>query len=395
MSVDQLKRLRDALMPYELNLLESEWRGWHAHYRFRCREGHELSRSGAYMLRKMVACPACRDEEALRRLDQVAREAGGRCLSEQYAGRKALYQFVCREGHVFEKTAHNLMKGTWCVPCARARHAKQISAPDGMKRIHAAARARGGKCLSTNYTKMIGRYLFRCEQGHEWETTGHEVVRGVWCGKCADAQKSVAYRRADGLEAMQAHAAERGGICLATEYVNNDVYYPFRCEQGHEWETKAARIFRGSWCPKCQNKGNVYDISDLRRIAKERGGRCLSRIYTNARAKLEFECAKGHRWSATAAAVVAGNWCRTCVYDSRKLGIDLMHAMAKERGGRCISTSYVNSTAKLEWECHIGHRWFAPPNSIRNGHWCRLCAYLAMTTDPETIRKRRHLPDKF
>lgn len=390
--VDQLKRLRQALLPYGLKLLESEWHGWNAQYRFQCRRGHELSRSGAHLLYTLVTCPACRDQEALLHLDRVARKAGGRCLSDRYAGRNARYQFVCHEGHHFEKTAGNLQKGSWCVLCARAEHSKRMTDPEGMKRLRAAARDRGGKCLSTTYTKLADRYRFRCAEGHEWEAVGLDVTRGAWCRQCANVKKSVAYRRADGLEVMRAHALGRGGVCLATEYAGNDAYYRFRCAHGHEWETQGAKIFRGSWCPRCQNKGNVYDISDMRRLAKVHGGRCLSRTYKNATTKLEWECANGHRWSAVPGSIVAGRWCRACSYNSLKLGIDLMRTIAAERGGRCIATEYVNSSTRLEWECHIGHRWFATPNTIRRGHWCQQCAFLAMTTNPKTIRKRRHLP---
>lgn len=49
-----------------------------------------------------------------------------------------------------------------------------------------------------------------------------------------------------------------------------------------------------------------------------------------------------------------------CAYDGRKLGLKLMRTIARERGGRCVSTEYVNASTRLEWECHIGHRWFAP-----------------------------------
>lgn len=394
LSVDQLKQLRKALSSYGLKLLDSEWQGWNAQYRIRCRQGHEASRCGSHLYYKLVTCPVCRDAEALRQLDQIARRAGGRCLSEQYAGRRARYQFVCRDGHVFEKSVDSLQQGTWCVFCARAQHSKRMADPDGMKRMQAAARARGGKCLATSYTKLGDRYRFRCSDGHEWETVGFEVVRGAWCRLCANREKSEAYRRTDGLQAMQAQAVKRGGVCLATEYVGNDAYYRFRCEHDHEWEATGAKIFRGSWCPRCQNQGNVYGIADMRRFAKTHGGRCLSRVYTNSVTKLEWECAHGHRWQAVPGSIVAGRWCRVCARDSLKLGIKLMHDVAKERGGRCLSTDYVNAATKLEWECRIGHRWFAPPNAIRNGHWCRFCAYLLMTTNPKTIRKRRHLPSR-
>lgn len=394
MPVDQLPRLRKALKTHGLKLLESEWRGWNAQYRFLCRKGHESSRSGSTLLFTLDTCPGCRAAEALQRLAQVAESEGGRCLSRTYSGRHASYQFVCREGHVFEKTAVNLLKGSWCRTCARKHHSKLMADPDGLKRIRAVARARGGKCLSSDYTKLADRYRFRCAEGHEWETAGSEVVRGAWCGLCANAEKSLTYRRPDGLQAMRDYAEQQGGACLATEYIGSRVHYPFRCEHGHEWTTLAALIFRGTWCPRCQNKGNVYDIADMRRIAKEHGGRCLSRAYQNSQTRLEWKCAQGHRWQATPGSIVAGSWCRVCGYDGRKLGIELMRKIAAERGGRCISKTYINASTKLEWECRIGHRWLAKPNGIRSGHWCRFCAYLAMTTDPKTIRKRRHLPVK-
>ncbi|WP_232456667.1 hypothetical protein [Burkholderia ubonensis] len=199
MSVDQLKTLRQALAPYGLKLLESEWRGWHAQYRFRCRMGHELIRTGSHLFYHLVRCPACRDDEALQHLDRLARRAGGRCVSDRYIGRTARYQFVCREGHAFEKSVDSLEKGSWCVKCAHAEHAKRMAAPNGMKRIRAAARARGGKCLTKVYTKLGDRYRFRCSEGHEWETVGLEVVRGAWCRICSNQEKVLAYRLKDGL----------------------------------------------------------------------------------------------------------------------------------------------------------------------------------------------------
>ncbi len=188
MSVDSLKRLRGALLPYGFKLLKSNWQGWNAQYRFRCGNGHEISRSGSHLYYHIVACPTCRNEESLRQLDQLARQAGGRCLSEQYVGRTASYQFVCREGHVFEKTASNLQKGSWCVLCARAEHSKRMSDPDGMKRLRAAARDRGGKCLSTAYTKLADRYRFRCKEGHEWETVGLGAARRMVSTMCEQAE---------------------------------------------------------------------------------------------------------------------------------------------------------------------------------------------------------------
>lgn len=47
--------------------------------------------------------------------------------------------------------------------------------------------------------------------------------------------------------------------------------------------------------------------------------------------------------------------------------------LAKEKGGRIIS-DYGKSTDLVEWECHLGHRWFASPKNVGNGTWCPFCA---------------------
>ena len=390
MSLDQLKRMREALRPYGLKLLESEWKGWHAQYRFRCRKGHESSRCGSYLFYTMVQCPACRVDDVLRQIHQLARHAGGRCLSEQYAGRGTRLQFVCKAGHVFEKPAENLRKGSWCVLCARAQHSMRMADPDGMTRMRAAARARGGKCLSTGYTKLTERYRFRCAVGHEWETSGTEIVRGAWCRICADREKVHAYRHKDGLARLRERAKSHGGICLSKVYEGSKAYYRFRCGADHEWETQGARIFRGAWCPECQRDSMRFGIERMRQRATQLGGRCLSETYRNAATPLKWECEHGHRWEAAPGAVVRGHWCPVCSRDASRLGLDLMKDIALERGGKCVSATYVNSATRLEWECARGHRWLATPNTIRRGHWCARCYFISITTTERTRRKRRH-----
>jgi hypothetical protein len=390
LSVDQLKRLRKALVPYGLKLLSEEWEGWHAQYRIRCRRGHEVSRSGAHLLYHLVTCPSCREDEALRKLRDFARQAGGKCITNRYAGRKARYRFVCRHGHEFEKSPESLERGSWCIVCSRAERALRMADPGGMKRLHAAARSHRGECLTKSYTKLGDRYRFRCAAGHVWSAVGQEVVRGAWCRICSNQKKVEGYRLHDGLARLQRCAKKRGGVCLSEVYEGSKAHYRFRCEAGHEFDMLGARTFRGSWCVECQHESKRYGMSLMHEVAKAHGGRCLSGIYRNAATRLEWECARGHRWWAYPGAIVRGHWCSACAHDAGKLGIDLMRAIAKERGGECVSKTYVNSSTRLEWECARGHRWFATPNTIRRGHWCARCYFISITATEETRRKRRH-----
>ncbi|NKA07321.1 hypothetical protein GO298_02587 [Ralstonia solanacearum] len=388
--VNHLKRLRQALAPHGLKLLASEWQGMNAQYRFRCKSGHELSRSGSHLLYKLVECPTCRDVRRLEQLRDAARRAGGQCLAEQYAGRSARYHLICRDGHTFDKSGDKLLAGSWCPECAHRQQAKRMADPTGLKRLRAIVIERGGELLSTEYTKLADYYRFRCAEGHEWSTLGSEVVRGVWCRICANRRKVHAYRLQDGLEQLRRCAEDHDGICLASHYEGSKARYRFRCGEGHEWETLGARIFRGAWCPQCQYEAKRFGIDHMRNVAAERRGRCLSTVYRNATTKLEWECEHGHRWSAIPGAIVRGHWCPTCSQESLKLGIELMRSIATERGGQCVSGAYVDSATRLEWECARGHRWLATPNTIRRGHWCARCHFIDITTRPQTRRKRRH-----
>lgn len=39
--------------------------------------------------------------------------------------------------------------------------------------------------------------------------------------------------------------------------------------------------------------------------------------------------------------------------------LEEMRALAAARGGRCLSTEYVNTSTHLLWECANGHQWKA------------------------------------
>ncbi len=66
-------------------------------------------------------------------------------------------------------------------------------------------------------------------------------------------------------------------------------------------------------------------------------------------------------------------------YDESKrledLTVEELRAAAEFRGGKLISTTYSGDPeAKLEWECHKGHRFEATPKLILlGGHWCPDC----------------------
>ena len=111
---------------------------------------------------------------------------------------------------------------------------------------------------------------------------------------------------------------------------------------------------------------NQLDIQKIKKHALKKGGKCLSDHFENAKTKLLWQCEKGHQWESTIQSVVgSGSWCPVCAKNIR-LTIEEMQAIAKERGGKCLSTEYINTNTKLLWECVHGHQWESTPLSIKN-----------------------------
>jgi hypothetical protein len=114
-------------------------------------------------------------------------------------------------------------------------------------------------------------------------------------------------------------------------------------------------------------------LDEIQRDAAKRGGRCVSETYIDSLTLMEWECAEGHRWRAVAHAVRQGHWCKRCADERLRHPPNVVHEAAAARGGKCLAERYTNSQAKLEWQCAFGHRWRMSLNSVKQGSWCPQC----------------------
>jgi hypothetical protein len=59
---------------------------------------------------------------------------------------------------------------------------------------------------------------------------------------------------------------------------------------------------------------------------------------------------------------------------NKKLTIEEMQVIARNKNGYCLSNKYINSQTKLEWRCNEDHTWNTTPSAIKTGQWCPKCA---------------------
>lgn len=223
------------------------------------------------------------------------------------------------------------------------------------------AKKRGGECLSDTYVNYYFKLRWKCNKGHKWLTSPDSVKQGSWCPTCAGKAPLT-------IKQMHIIAKKRNGKCLSEKYKNADTKLSWKCKNGHEWQASPSSIKRGRWCPKCANISPII-IEDMREIAKERGGKCLSDIYINNQTKLRWKCKNGHEWEATPNCIKSKYWCPEC----RKLTIKEMREIATSRNGECLSEKCIGAFINLRWKCEKKHEWEATPHNIKNGTWCPIC----------------------
>jgi len=310
-------------------------------------------------------------------MHKIAEARGGKCLSSEYVNNSTKLEWECVRGHQWEAVPNSIKQGSWCPVCGRERTNQTMEAKKlTMGEMQKIAASKGGIFLSKIYKGVKYKHSWECSVGHQWEATPDNIKRGRWCPKCVGKNATIAD--------MQAIAEAKGGRCLSSEYVKSQTKLQWECAEGHQWEAVPNSIKQGRWCPKCGDismaQKQKLTIEEMQVIAESRGGKCLSSEYVSAHTKLQWECAEGHQWAATPAHIKTGTWCPDCGRDRTnqalegiKLTLEEMQKLAEERGGKCLSSKYVNIDTKLQWQCSAGHHWEATPNKIKQGRWCPQC----------------------
>ena len=140
-------------------------------------------------------------------------------------------------------------------------------------------------------------------------------------------------------------------------------------------------------------------LEAIQAAAASLGGRCVSEAYVGSLNLMDWECADGHRWRATAHSIRQGHWCKRCADARLRTPQERVAAIAARHGGQCLGP-YVNTAAKVDWACARGHRFSASLNSIKRGKWCPDCRVAARRSnasrnkhDPVTWLRQLYISD--
>jgi len=129
-------------------------------------------------------CPYCahRAKLTIEEMQKLAESKGGKCLSKNYVNANNKLKWQCKNSHVWEATPSGIIGGHWCPKCSHI--AGGIVQRSTLKNMQDIANAKGGRCLSEEYTNSHALLRWQCKEGHEWCATPHNIKAGKWCPKC-------------------------------------------------------------------------------------------------------------------------------------------------------------------------------------------------------------------
>lgn len=153
---------------------------------------------------------------------------------------------------------------------------------------------------------------------------------------------------------------------------NSNPKTEFQCEFGHSWLASYRSVIKGSGCPYCAGNAPLS-----KNVVNDRLGNRdvkMTGEYINARTKSNFQCSLGHKWLAIPQSIMNGKGCPDCA----KLSNIVINERLFSRHIQIVGP-YVNNYTKADFECELGHIWSAVPNNILNGSGCPLCAVYGFT----------------
>lgn len=431
-------RVKSTLEEYKTIAANNNWECFSTEYKnnktrleFKCAFGH-VWKAIPNNIKRGTTCPYCsRRKDILQTFINIATEHNGKCLSTNYINGKNKLRFQCSDGHTWEaypsamKSANN-----WCPLCRTHVFRSEIitrkifeaafnkefpkSRPAWLIGERNSPLELDGYCRELNiafeyqgqqhYTKVnyfnkddkallnqIRRDSIKsklCEDNSvllikikyfDISKSIKEIVKYVIdeIQKVYTIQVDISSIRIENigstrLELIKKIVTDRGGECLSNTYSGYMSKIQVRCKNNHIWDAIPRNILRGFWCPVCSHHIPL-SLEVANKIARGHGGKCLSTEYKTVNNKLQWQCKEGHTWLAPLHGIKYYNhWCPHC--SGRATNLDTYKKIAEQRGGKCLSTEYINCKTKLSFMCSLGHIWKANPGDIKGSNsWCPYC----------------------
>ena len=355
----------------------------------------------------------------------------------RYKNAKNRVVIMCKTHGPFKQSPYSHLKGSGCPRCYHVKVSERQSTPfaaflSKAKKIHG-NRYNYDKSRQT-YSNLSKKVTITCPYHGEFKQLAEQHLMGRGCQACSEswsekkiaewlANNGIIFQRQKKFKGLYGKGKRRlsfdffipaikhliefdgiqhfkqvkafGGVAklketqyydgLKTKWARANGYSLCRIpyDQAERIEEILENLFDPDWLRKrresvskeqpATNKLLIDErVKALYDTVKKKNGKIVGGVYTGEKSKIKVRCEHGHTWDAVPQHLKRGVWCPFCA-GNRKLGLDKMQEIAKEKNGICLSKIYVNAHQKLKWQCSKGHIWEAAPMYIRRGRWCPIC----------------------
>lgn len=213
-----------------------------------------------------------------------------------------------------------------------------------------------------------GRFAWKCNLGHVWETTiSSRVHSESACPYCANKKVLPGFNDLSHLFPDIAKEADGWDPKLVSPGTKKK--YAFKCIHGHKWVTSVyLRTVRGLGCPYCSGQKILRGFNDLDSvspdIATQADGWDPTKYFWASTKVLPWVCELGHKWSTSVKhRTKSASGCPVC---SGRTTVPGFNDLATKHPDLSLEATdwnpseYSSSSQKIvEWKCREGHLWKA------------------------------------
>lgn len=224
-------------------------------------------------------------------------------------------------------------------------------------------------------TNRSDKVDFLCPAGHTWNGVYRQWESGMECPLCAPKSRRVVAGVND-LATTHPHLVNEWSskdISPSSVKQGSKMKISWRCDKGHIWVAPVNTRTKGHGCPYCA--GTRPDLTannitvthpELASQWSKKNDRPADKFSFGSKAKVWWECDRGHTWLSTVNNRSSGNGCPTCSGKKVTAGINDIATTHPELASQWGPDNIIppdqvsaGSEYRAQWLCPDGHLWYA------------------------------------
>lgn len=376
--IKELEKIKNIIELKNGKCLFTEYINSRSKLKIMCKEGH-IWESNSNNIKNGHWCNKCAGIGNLynfNKIKKIVEDKKGICKSTEYINNKSKIIVMCEKGHQWNAYPYNLKRGEWCPKCASINRINnnKLTFDDVKQRII----KYNITCLSNKYVDQNNKMKWMCKNGHEFESTFHNIMQGHGCRYCT---KFVSQEIAR--QFMEKIFNKKFDTIYPKWLINPKTGRNLELD-GYNEELKIAFEYNGEQHYKiCRFNKNIDELNNRKYIDKIKYDLCkkqnvlLIEIPYNIKFEnMEYYIINKIKQFNINVPIKNIDY-KTFNYNySNQYYLEKLKEKVSKKNGKIISTQYINSKTKLECECINNHKFFITPISINQNHWCSICARL-------------------